>query len=78
MKRNYLQKLIDCKPLIKYLEEKYFGRFRSFNLVFTVVHDSKSERDLFIEDLCTIEELKIFNWYKVGELTDVVFNKSIE
>lgn len=78
MKKSYYETLVDCQPLLRYLEEKYSGRFRSFNLVFTVVHDSTLERDLFIEDLCTTENLKIFNWHRVGNLMDVVYSKYME
>lgn len=78
MKKTYLETLMDCQPLLKYLENKYLGRFKVFNLVFIIVHDSTLERDLFIEDLCTIEELKIFNWRRAGELTSVVFSKYME
>jgi hypothetical protein len=78
MKKTYLETLIDVQPLLRYLEVKYLGRFKVFNLVFMVVHDSTKERDLFIEDLCTTDSLKIFEWHRVGELMDVVYSKYMQ
>jgi hypothetical protein len=74
---TYMDRLLLVQPLIKYLEENYFGRFKSFNLALIVVHDTKEERDLFIENLSVQSDLKNFEYHKVGDLTDVIYCKEL-